>query len=235
MSLKCHFLEIIRYNTTMKNFTILCIDDEKIVIETISEILSAYNVVGVSDATLVMDILHNNEVDLILLDIVMPKISGLQLCKEIKSYENLSHIPILFITANDTDEYIQNAFSYGAVDFIKKPIRAVDLQQRVKLHLKDHLFKIDKHYTFDTKSSLLYNDNAEIYLTNSEQKLLALFIQNIDAVLDPIEISNHVFGYEATYNNKTIRNLISSLKKKLPDDLIKTIYSQGYQFHLQPL
>ncbi|RLA72463.1 MAG: hypothetical protein DRG78_23825, partial [Epsilonproteobacteria bacterium] len=146
----------------------------------------------------------------------------------------LNDIPILFITANEKDETIVSAFNYGGVDFIKKPLNVIDLQQRVKLHLKQkRTFIINKQYCFDKKTIILYKDKAVVKLSKSEQKLLKLFISKINIPIDPIDISNYIYdNHTKEYNNKTIRNLISNLKNKLPNGLIDNYYSQGYIFNI---
>jgi DNA-binding response OmpR family regulator len=196
-------------------------------------ILSDYTLYLVTNKIDAYKVLEENKIDLILLDVVMPDIMGTDLCKELKSDEAYKNIPVIFITATDTDETIIEAFTNGAIDFVKKPINIVDLQQRIKLNLKNNsTYEIDSNYTFNLQTLQLYKDNISIKLTRSEQKLLELFIRKKDTLIDPIDISNHLFDdFDKEYNNRTIRNIISSLKKKLPGDVINSVYGQGYMFH----
>ena len=215
-----------------KNYNILCVDDEPINLDIVREILHNYTVYCAINAKDAFKILDKVDIDLILLDIIMPNINGLELCKQIKQDNKTSDIPILFITANEDDQTICSAFEYGGVDFIKKPLNIIDLQQRVKLHLKqNNIFHIDKQYYFNKNTMILYKEDTIIKLSQSEQKLLKLFINKINTPIDPIDISIYVYDDPTKeYNNKTIRNLISSLKSKLPKNLIQNRYAQGYIF-----
>ncbi len=217
-----------------KEYNILCVDDESINLDIVTEILHNYTVYLAMDALNAFDILDKISIDLILLDVMMPDINGFELCKRIKEDSRISDIPVIFITANSQDETIYNAFEYGGVDFIKKPLNVIDLQQRVKLHLKQkNTFNIDKQYHFDKKMMVLYKDNILVKLSKSEQRLLKLFIVKINIPINPIDISSYVYeGPTKEYSNKTIRNLISSLRNKLPKNLITNHYNQGYIFRL---
>ena len=212
--------------------TILSIDDEEINHEIIREFLQNYNVESAVSAQEALEVLQTQDVDLILLDIVMPQTDGIELCEKVKQNKKTAHIPILFVTANTKDEYIRNAFERGGVDFIKKPVNAVDLQQRVKLHLKDRvIFSFDANHYFNLKTKTLYKNNKEIKLSNSEQKLLTFFIKNKGIIVDNITIANAIFeNFNHEYKPKTIRNLISSLRAKLPEESIQSIYGSGYIF-----
>ncbi len=216
-----------------KKYNILCVDDESINLDIVTEILHNYTVYPAINALNAFDILDKIDIDLILLDVMMPNTSGLELCKKIKEENKTKDIPILFITANDKDETIVNAFEYGGVDFIKKPINVIDLQQRVKLHIKQKsVFIIDKQFSFDKRTTTLYRDKIIIKLSKSEQKLLKLFVNNINIPINPIDISAYIYDdYTKGYSNKTIRNLISSLKNKLPEGLIINSYGNGYMFN----
>jgi len=213
-----------------KNYNILCVDDESINLDIVKEILHNYTVYPVVNATDAFKVLDNVEIDLILLDIMMPDISGFELCKRIKDETATNNIPILFMTTNEEDQTIYNAFEYGGVDFIKKPLNIIELQQRVKLHLKQKtIFQIDQEYSFDQKAMILYRNKQQIQLSKSEKKLLKLFVSKIGIPTSPIDISIYIYNDTTKeYNNKTIRNLISSLKNKLPKGLIKNNYAQGY-------
>lgn len=217
-----------------KEYNILCVDDEPINLDIVTEILHNYTIYPAIDAPNALKILDKIEIDLILLDIIMPDTNGFMLCKQIKEDIQISDIPILFITASSKDETILNAFEYGGIDFIKKPLNVIDLQQRVKLHLKQkNTFIINIQYYFDKKESTLYKDNEMVKLSKSEQRLLKLFITNQNKPINPIDISNFIYDdHTKEYNNKTIRNLISKLRNKLPKGLITNYYDQGYIFSL---
>ena len=211
---------------------ILSIDDEAINHDIVQEVLPYHKIECAMSAKEALEILQVKDIDLILLDIVMPDYDGLKLCKEIKNNPKTSHIPILFITANTNDTFIKEAFEAGGIDFIKKPINAVDLQQRVKLHLKDKvIFTIDKEYYFNLKTVTLYKENTELLLSTKEKELLSLFISKNGITLEAVDIANYLDKeYNKEYKSKTIRNLVSSLRGKLPKGIIENIYGVGYLF-----
>ncbi len=217
-----------------KEYNILCVDDESINLDIVTDILHDYTVYPAIDAQNAFDILDNIEIDLILLDVMMPNTNGFELCQQIKYENDINDVPILFITADSKDETISSAFEYGGVDFIKKPLNMIDLQQRVKFHLKQTFaFKINDQFYFNKKSMILYKDKVIVKLPKNEQKLLKLFINKLNIPINPIDISTYIYDdYTKEYNNKTIRNLISSLRSKLPKNLITNHYDQGYIFSL---
>ncbi|RLA72338.1 MAG: hypothetical protein DRG78_23965 [Epsilonproteobacteria bacterium] len=211
-----------------KEYNILCVDDESINLDIVTEILHYYTVYPAIDALNAFDILDKIDIDLILLDVMMPNTNGFELCKQIKNEDKINDIPILFITADNKDETISSAFEHGGVDFIKKPLSMIDLQQRVKFHLKQNsAFIINDHFYFDKKLMILYKDKTIVKLSKSEQRLLKLFINKKNIPIDPIEISAYIYDdYTKEYSNKTIRNIISSLRGKVPKGLITNHYDQ---------
>lgn len=118
--------------------TILIVDDTKANVDILLNLLEDYDLVVALDGYTALDILNeeNNEIDLILLDIMMPIIDGFQVCKRIKQNPKIAEIPIIFITARSDDESIEKGFRLGGVDYVQKPFRAVELIARIKTQLK---------------------------------------------------------------------------------------------------
>jgi two-component system sensor histidine kinase/response regulator len=122
----------------MINKSILAVDDTVSNLDILIDYLDGYDIVDTTDATEVMEILEDNKIDLILLDIVMPKINGFEVCKQIKSNQKTENIPIIFITSNSDEESVEKAYELGAVDYVTKPFRKRELLARVKTHLSLH-------------------------------------------------------------------------------------------------
>jgi two-component system sensor histidine kinase/response regulator len=122
----------------MTNKSILAVDDTVSNLDILIDYLDGYDIVDTTDATEVMEILEDNKIDLILLDIVMPKINGFEVCKQIKSNQKTENIPIIFITSNSDEESVEKAYELGAVDYVTKPFRKRELLARVKTHLSLH-------------------------------------------------------------------------------------------------
>ena len=116
--------------------TILIVDDVKENVDILVELLNQYDLVTALDGQTALDIMEEEDIDLILLDIMMPKIDGFEVCKILKSDTKTSHIPIIFLSAKDKLEDIQKGFNLGAVDYITKPFNPHELLARVDTHLK---------------------------------------------------------------------------------------------------
>ncbi|MDF1876524.1 response regulator, partial [Sulfurimonas sp. SAG-AH-194-L11] len=116
--------------------TILVVDDTKINIDILLELLGdMYHVLVSLSAIKAIEILKKEHVDIILLDIHMPNMSGYEACKVLKSMEETKHIPIMFITSNSDEESIDIAFEAGGIDYITKPFKTLELLARIKTHL----------------------------------------------------------------------------------------------------
>lgn len=125
-------------NLYFEDQEILIIDDEPQQIYLVASILSEkkYKVKVLVDGTEALEVLEEKTPDLILLDIIMPNISGIELCKKIKSNPNYSSIPVIFLTAASDSETVLNAFAAGAQDYVSKPVNAKELLARVEVHLQ---------------------------------------------------------------------------------------------------
>ncbi len=117
--------------------TVLIVDDAPENLMVMESILAKhYSLKSFNDAREALDYAFANPPDLILLDIMMPKIDGFEVCRRLKANPELVDIPVIFITSKNEDEYEEMGFSVGASDFIHKPINAPILVARVKTHLK---------------------------------------------------------------------------------------------------
>ena len=117
--------------------TLLIVDDTKINIDILIELLGGvYDILVSLNSSRALELIEEHHIDLILLDILMPGINGYDLCRILKSKEETSAIPIIFITANTDEESIDTAFEVGGIDYITKPFKALELLARIKTHLK---------------------------------------------------------------------------------------------------
>lgn len=119
-----------------KQATILAVDDTEVNVDILMGILKKYDVIPALSGKEALDILQNEEVDLILLDIIMPGLDGYEVCNIIKSDEKTKDIPIIFITAKTTEGDIKEGFERGAVDYVTKPFNPIELISRVDTHLE---------------------------------------------------------------------------------------------------
>lgn len=175
----------------------------------------------------------NNEIDLILLDWMMPRMNGLEVCKAIRAQNN--SVPILFLTAKDTVLETIEGLKAGANDYIKKPFSFEELLERIKIH-----FRENKEISILTLGNIKLNkdlfqvfvNDVEVSLTQREFELLAYLIKNKGTVCTRNAIIEDVWDIHFEYDTGVIDVFMNAIRKKLnltkDQDLIKTIRGVGY-------
>lgn len=193
--------------------TILVVDDSESNIEMVLAILDNYDVIPATSGKDALDMVANEPIDLILLDIMMPKMSGFDVCKKLKESEETKDIPVIFLTAQKDEDSIESAYLAGGVDYVTKPIKPVELLARVKVHLNlQHL--IQKLEYLATRDSLtgIYNRRkffklAEKMFTKYDEHLYAIMLD-----IDFFKKVNDQFGHNAgDIVLKQTTDIISSL------------------------
>ena len=182
-----------------------------------------------------LDILFQNNLDLIILDINLPDLSGFDLIEQIKIIN--SNIPILILSACDLDSAILHGFNLGAEDCVTKPFNIEILHKKINVILKrntKNTFYKDDHLFFDKNTSKLVIDNKEIKLTPLEFKLLSLFLENQNQIILKETIIEKIWDSNENYvDEHTLLVNISRLRNKIEDDkhhYIKTVYGLGYRW-----
>lgn len=162
--------------------------------------------------------------DLLLLDIMMAEISGFKMASILRKEEKTAHIPIIFISAKDTENDMLTGFNLGADDYISKPFSIRQVQARVKAVLRrSHEVSFDssnhilsyKTLSLDTERIKVTMDDNEIALTKKEFEILKLFMENIDHVFSREEILSKVWKDEVYVLDRTIDVNITRLRKKI--------------------
>ncbi len=174
--------------------------------------------------------------NLILLDLMLPGLSGMQFLQVIKKNREYDQIPVIIISAKNKEEDIVAALTEGADDYLTKPFSMKVLIARIKallrrgskgedskLSYEDILVETDKHRVFSGKE--------EIFLTKKEFELLSLFLNNPGRVFTRDQLLNSIWGYEADVYTRTVDAHISSLRKKLGigGRIIRSIPKIGYR------
>ena len=182
-----------------------------------------------------LDILFKNNLDLIILDINLPDLSGFDLIEQIKIIN--SNIPILILSACDFDSSILHGFNLGAEDYVTKTFNIEMLHKKIDVILKrntKNTFYKDDHLFFDKNTSKLVIDNKEIKLTPLEFKLLSLFLENQNQIILKETIIEKIWDSNENYvDEHTLLVNISRLRNKIEDDkhhYIKTVYGLGYRW-----
>lgn len=183
-----------------------------------------------------LDILFQNNLDLIILDINLPDLSGFDLIEQIKIIN--SNIPILILSACDLDSAILHGFNLGAEDYVTKPFNIEILHKKINVILKrntKNTFYKDDHLFFDKNTSKLVINNKEIKLTPLEFKLLSLFLENQNQIILKETIIEKIWDSNENYvDEHTLLVNISRLRNKIEDDkhhYIKTVYGLGYRWY----
>jgi diguanylate cyclase (GGDEF)-like protein len=181
--------------------------------------LNEYDVITVKSANEALAILENEKISLILLDIVMPEINGIDLCQIIKSQSSTKDIPIIFTTSKDDEDSISNAYEAGASDYVCKPLKRRDVIARVNTQLK--LRKIIKDLEFlasrDTMTGI-YNRRKffELATTLFNESNDNFFLATID--IDYFKRVNDNFGHDA--GDFVIKRITEIISAQLPQDSI---------------
>ena len=218
---------------------ILVVEDEKDIIEVLRYYLEKdnYRVHVAQDGFLALELAGKIVPNLILLDLMLPKLDGIETCKRLKSDERLRDIPVIMVTARAEEADKIRGLEIGADDYVTKPFSAKELMARVKAQLRRREGGIpQKNFQYgdlsvDTvKHEVLYK-NKEAELTAKEFELLLYMLENKGRVLTRDMILNHVWGYDYFGSTRTVDVHITRLRQKIPllADAVNTIKSFGYK------
>ncbi|MCJ7756712.1 MAG: response regulator transcription factor [Gillisia sp.] len=222
-----------------KDITILLVDDEPDILEIVGYNLSAegYNVITADNGVKAVKIAKKRKPQLIILDVMMPEMDGIEACEQIRKIPELSETIITFLTARGEDYSQMAGFDAGADDYITKPIKPKVLVSKVKSLLrrfKEH----EEASTVLTIGDLIINreeykiikNEEEIILPRKEFELLSLLTSKPGRVFTREEILNRVWGNEVVVGGRTIDVHIRKLREKIGDDSFTTIKGVGYKF-----
>ena len=214
---------------------ILIIEDEIAIQNILAEPLRAcgYEVVTASDGLEGINTFHAHHIDLILLDIMLPKINGYAVCEMIRQE---ARTPIILLTALDTEADQIKGFDLLADDYITKPFSIKLVLKRVEaLFRRTETMDMDtdtlryKELQISAKQRQVLVSGAEVILTQSEFDILLLFLKNQGRVFTRDELLNLVWGYEFIGEEKSVNFHIMNLRKKLGVDYIETVRGVGYK------
>jgi len=229
--------------TRMTNKKVLIVDDEEHIRELIKFNLKkeGYDTEVAVNGTEALKLIREIKFDLILLDLMLPEIDGLEVCKEIRRNEETSDIPVMMITAKGEEFDKVLGLELGADDYITKPFSIRELMARVKALLRrsnvkkeENIIKFgDVVVNFKTREVTKGTQNVE--LTLKEFELLKLLIKNKGNILTRELLLDKIWGYEYIGETRTVDVHIRHLRKKIESDdknpqYIQTIRGVGYKF-----
>ncbi|MDO4364206.1 MAG: response regulator transcription factor [Clostridia bacterium] len=222
-----------------KKHCILIADDEQKMVRALTDLFSAkgYRVIPAYDGEEALDkyLEHSTEIDLLLLDVMMPKLDGFEVVREIRDTQSL--VPIIMLTARG-EEYDQlKGFSYGVDDYISKPFSPLVLLARVESVLRRVGKDVQSRITVgclsvDSSNRRAFVDGEEIELTRREYDLLFFLVTNKSIIFTREQLLNNVWGFDYEGSLRTVDTHIKQLRMKLgkAGEYIKTVHCIGYQF-----
>ncbi len=215
---------------------ILIVDDEKLIRDVIKTYAEEENFecLEAEDGLEALDIIKQNDVDLIVLDIMMPKMDGMTFLEALKKEKN---IPVIILSAR-TEEYDKlRGFDLGTDDYLTKPFSPKELIARIKAILKRTKNLNSETYEYhdlkvDFKAHSVTIGKKEIKLTLKEYELLVYMIQNQNIALSRNQLLNKIWGYDFYGDDRTIDTHVKMLRNSLGKyrDLIITVRGVGYKF-----
>lgn len=223
----------------MANSKILIVDDEVDICDLIEMTLSSNgfsNIKSVHDGKSAIQMATDWAPDMVLLDLMLPEVDGLGVCKELKSNEKTSKIPIIILTAKSTEHDIVTGLELGADDYITKPFSNKVLVARIKARLRDCAKEIlikYKELVININEHSVFLDGEALELTYSEFQIITAFAKRPGRVYSRLELISMLRGddgFETT--QRAIDVQIVNLRKKLGDfgSNIETVRGVGYRF-----
>ena len=214
---------------------ILIVEDEIGILQFLQQGLEeeGYTIVTATDGEKALELLTNESFDLVLLDWMLPKLTGLEVCKAYRLQNKTT--PVIFLTAKDTVQETIEGLQAGANDYIKKPFSFDELLERVKVHFRNSQetpFLTLGPVAMDVSRHLVSINNIEITLTHREFDLLHYLIKNKGKVCTRSQIIADVWDIHFDYDTGVIDVFMNAIRKKLnfnkEEDYIKTIRGVGY-------
>ena len=228
----------------MKKEKILVVEDEAKILEVVTSLMEkqGYEVYQAEEGKQGLEIFNNNEISLIILDLMLPDISGEEICMKMREK---SRVPIIMLTAKIDEANLLRGLDIGADDYITKPFSLMELVARVKVILRrssDELKPLYKYNSFqngdlyiDVESNIIKKKNELLNLTQSEWKILLSLIKYPNKVFTRDELVTIALGSEFDGYNRTIDSHIKNLRQKIEDNpkspsYIITVFGKGYKF-----
>ena len=217
----------------LKDKKVLYVEDDPIIRDSISKVLNIFfnDILVLQDGQQAMNTLNNN-FDIIILDLNLPKYNGFDIAKAFRERNDKT---LIFMISNYQDiQNLREAMKVGAIDFLAKPISFDELKSVLeecakKLSKNANIYLCD-NLIYDPKLKTIFKNNEEIKLTKNEILFLELITSHKNQVLSYDVITNELFNSEnTTINLPSIKNMILRLRKKLNTNLVESIFGVGYR------
>lgn len=234
----------------MREEKILVVDDDQDIREVLQLYLKkeGYNVVMAENGDIALTLIEEHEIDLVLLDVMMPGLDGFETCQSIRKKTN---IPIMFLSAKEDDIDKILGLRIGGDDYITKPFSPGVLMAKIKAqlrrdrqsrfesrdeqHLKENPILQFPNLTIDMNSCVVKRKEVDVSLPAKEYQLLCVFAKNAGRVFSVEQLFQLIWGEDSLGDNRTVMVHISNLRKKIESDPAKPVFIQtvrgiGYKF-----
>jgi DNA-binding response OmpR family regulator len=218
---------------------ILLVEDEASVASFVRRGLteSGYEVSVAMDGPTGLELATNNDFDIILLDIMLPGINGVELCRQMRSQKK--NTPIIMLTALGTTENIVTGLDSGADDYLVKPFKFAELEARIRTLIRRSQMALSapdvleiSDLTMDLSAKTVVRNGQQIQLTATEFRLLEFLLRNKKRVVSRLEMLEHVWGIDFNMGTNVVDVYVNYLRKKIDKDfepkLIHTMVGMGY-------
>ena len=222
---------------------ILCVDDEPDILEILKYNLSneGYNISTAADGKSAIEMAYNISPNLIIMDVMMPNMDGIEACEKLRSDDKFNDTIIMFLTARGEDYSHVAAYDAGADDYVTKPVKPKVLVSKVKgllRRLKKVIAKDINEIVFDDikidrEKYKVYISDKVLNLPRKEFELLYLLASKPDKVYKREKIMESVWGSEVVVGDRTIDVHIRKLREKVGDKYFKTVKGVGYKFVIE--
>lgn len=227
-----------------ENFKILVVDDEERIIEVVKAYLEreGYEVITAVNGEEAIRLFKEDTVHLVVLDLMLPKLSGEDVCTRLRE---ISHVPIIMLTAKVEEEDKLEGLAIGADDYLTKPFSARELVGRVKALLRrayreesplaELLVFNDGDLEIDIRKMKVLKRGTEVILTPYEFKVLVALLTNPGQVFTREQLVERAFGYDYEGFDRTVDTYIKNIRQRIEDnpknpEYITTVYGVGYKF-----
>ncbi len=222
---------------------ILIVDDEKAIIRALQKSLTAhgYEVFTAMTAAKALEGVEQHRPDLLLLDLGLPDMSGLEICKRIRAQ---SHLPIIVISVQDTEHDKVNALDLGADDYVSKPFAINEVLARIRVALRHAALMISEAepcviigpLRVDLSQRLVFVNEQEVKLTPTEYDLLKIFLKHRGKIMTQQMLIGQMWGLGEGKDSHHLHVYIGQLRRKIEPDplrprLLVTVSGVGYRFH----
>ncbi len=223
----------------MTMYKILLVEDDKNIREMVAEYFSRkgvgkFSVAVAPNGETGLQMAYENPYDLLLLDVMLPKMDGFAICKEVRRY---SDVPIMFITARTNEADVLNGYALGCDDYIIKPFVLPVLYEKVRALIKRSKGLVRSTVlsagtlTLNPNNGIVISDGDEINLTAKEYQILKFLLENKNIVISRTKLIENLWGYDADVDIRVLDTHIKNLRKALKNNskIIKTVIGRGYR------